>query len=206
MPVYDGIGAPDEPYRHVAPPAGATKTAAPTEARATSPLVKGRSSFGMSLATGEVGPQLSLYMPPRSFAAAGTTLVVVGKPLAPTDRPPGARIDGNLYEITLTAGGPVSLTPQAALATLYLRATTAKQPGPVMQYRAAATDPWTPIKTSRGGQDFYVSNFPGAGFYALAFSATSSSGGSSSPLPYLLVGGLVLLVVVVMVVRLRAAS
>ena len=206
IPVYDGIGAPDEPYRYIAAPEGATKTAGPTTAHATSPLVGGRSAYGLSVATGEVGPQFSLYVPPKALSAAGTKLELSVQPLAPSDQPSGARIDGNVYQVVLKAGGPVSLTPQAVLATLYLRATTARQPGPVMEYRAADGAPWQALKTSRGGQDFYVSSFPGAGFYALAFADQPATKGSSLPLPYVVLGGLVLLAVAVVVVRLRAAT
>jgi hypothetical protein len=204
VPVYDGIGQPDEPYRYIAPPAGATKTAPATTAKATSPVVAGVSSYGMSLATAEVGPQLSLYLPPKALRATVPSLTVTATPLAPTDQPPDAKIDGNVYEVKVST--PVTLTPQAALATLYLRATTAKQPPPVMQYRATATAPWEPLRTSRGGTDVYVSTFPGPGFYALAFSPVAGSSGGKSVLPYVLLSGLVLLVIVIVVVRLRAAT
>ncbi|MDP9183991.1 MAG: hypothetical protein M3P04_14610, partial [Actinomycetota bacterium] len=196
VPVYDGIGAPDEPYRYVAPPAGVTKTADATTAHATSPIVKGKSSYGMSLATAEVGPQFSLFVPPMAFAAPGTSLEITAVPAAPTDQPPGARIDGNVYTVSIKAAGPVTLTPQAALATLYLRSTTVKQPGPTMQYRAAGESGWTAIKTSRGGQDIYVSAFPGAGSYALAFTRTVAPEGGSSTLPYVVIGVVLLLGVV----------
>ena len=141
VPVYDGIGAPDEPYRYVAPPAGATATAEATTARATSPVVAGVSSYGLSVTTAESGPQFSLYVPPRAFAVTGSRLVVEATPLAPTDQPAGARIDGNVYVVAFPGAGTVSLTPQAALASLYMRATTAKQPPPVMQHRPAAGQP-----------------------------------------------------------------
>jgi hypothetical protein len=208
VPVYDGIGAPDEPYRYVAPPAGAKKTADPTSGAAFSPLVKGKSTYGMSLATAETGPQFSLFVPPLAFAAAGAKVSLTAVPLAPSDEPPGAHIDGNVYSVGIKADGPVTFTPQSALATLYLRATTAKQPGPVMEYRAKPDAGWTVLKTSRGGQDVYVSSFPGAGQYSLAFAAASSGkGSSSSPAPFIVIGGVLLLaVVVVVVVRLRAAA
>ncbi|HUR14919.1 MAG TPA: hypothetical protein VM097_10565 [Mycobacteriales bacterium] len=205
VPVYDGIGAPDEPYRFVAPPSGAKKTADPTSARATSPVVAGVSSYGLSVATAESGPQFSLFVPPRSVATGGPTLRVEVAPLAPSDQPPGARIDGNVYGVTLTGAGPVTLTPQAALATLYLRATTAAQPPPKMQYRPAAADPWQALDTARAGQDVYVSDFRGPGQYALAFAASAAEH-RTSRLPYLVGGALVLVVVVVVVVRLRATA
>lgn len=205
VPVYDGIGAPDEPYRYVAAPAGTKKTAAPTSARATSPVVGGVSTNGMSLTTAESGPQFSLFLPPRAVATGGPTLVVEATPLAPTDQPVGARIDGNVYAVTMTGQGAVSLTPQAALATLYLRATSPRQPPPTMEHRAAVGRPWQPLDTARGGQDVYVSDFRGPGQYALAF-ALASSAHHASRTPYLVGGGVLLLLVVLVVVRLRAGS
>lgn len=203
--VYDGVGAPDEPYRYVSAPAGARTTAAPTSGSGSSPLAGGTNSEGMSIQSSEQSPQVSLFVPQKGLAAAGSRLVVTASPLAPTDQPPGATIDGNVYDLAVTAAGPVTLTPQAAIATLYMRATTAKQPGPVMEHRSAATGPWKQLQTSRGGQDSYVSSFVGPGQYALAFVRTRAGKGVSV-LPYVLVGGLALLVVVVLIVRLRASE
>lgn len=207
VPVYDGIGAPDEPYRYVAAPAGYRRTAEPTTARATSPVARGVSQNGMSIATAEVGPQFSLFVPPQALATSSSSVAVTVTPQAPADQPGGARIDGNAYEVSFVAKDPVTLTQKAGLATLYLRATTAKQPPPVMEHRARASDPWKPLKTLRGGQDVYVSSFPGPGLYALAFTTRApAGGGGSSPWPWVALGGLVLLVVVVVVVRVRSAS
>jgi len=205
VPVYDGIGAPDEPYRYVAPPSGAKKTAAPTTARATSPVTGGVATDGMTLATAESGPQFSLFVPPRAVATGGTKLVVEATPRAPTDQPAGARIDGNVYDVTMTGQGPVTLTPQAALATLYLRATSAKQPPPKMEHRAAVGQPWQALDTARGGQDVYVSDFRGPGQYALAFAVVAPAHHGSRT-PYLVGGVVVLLLVAVVVVRLRAGA
>ena len=203
VPVYDGVGAPDEPYRYVSPPAGARTTAAPTEATGQSPVAKGRNTNGMSVQTAEQGPQASVFVPPSGLAAPGGTIAVRVVPQVPTDSPTGATIDGNVYLFTLTdRAGPVTLTDQAAIATLYLRATSATQPGPVMEYRSDLAKPWAVLKTSRGGQDVYVSSFPGPGQYALAFVRVKSSQGTSL-LPIAALGGIVLLVVVVVVVRLR---
>jgi hypothetical protein len=204
VPVYDGIGAPDEPYRYVAPPAGAKATAPPTSARTTSPVAAGVSTNGMSLTTAESGPQFSLFLPPRAVATGGSTLVVAAEPVAPTDQPPGRRIDGNVYAVTLTGKGLVTLTPQAALATLYLRSTTAKQPPPTMEHRAAPGQPWQALDTARGGQDVYVSDFRGPGQYALAFAVVTAHHASKTP--YVVAGAVVLLLVLLLVVRLRAGS
>lgn len=205
VPVYDGVGAPDEPYRYVQAPAGTTTTARPTVATSTTPVTDGLGTNGLSVATAEVGPQFSLYLPPRAMASSSGPIEVTATPLAPKDEPAGATIDGNVYAVAFTSpGGTVTLTDKAALSTVYLRSTTTKQPPPTLQYRADATGVWKPLKTSRGGADFYVASFPGAGQYAVAFSDRSGAG--ASVLPLVVVGVLVLLVIVVVVVRLRATT
>jgi hypothetical protein len=206
VPVYDGVAAPDEPYRYVSAPAGAKATAPPTSASAQSPVAAGRSTNGLSIQTAEVGPQFSLYLPPTTFAATGGPVQVKAVPQAPTQQPPSGHIDGNVYLITVTSpAGPVSLTDQAALATLYLRATTSRQPGPTLQYRPSAAAPWKPLQTARGGQDVYVASFTGPGQYALAFTtATGSEQGGLPVLPIALVALLVALAGVVLIIRLRA--
>lgn len=206
VPVYDGVGQPDEPYRYVSAPSGAPRTAAPTTAVATSPVAGGASTNGLSLTSGEVGPQLSAFVPAGALAASGGTVTVRATPLAATDQPKGARIDGNVYDVTVTDPvGPVTLTPKAALATLYLRATSARQPGPVMEHRAAAGQPWAALQTSRGGQDVYIAAFAGAGQYALAF-RSGAVATKASVLPWVLAGGVLVLLVALVAVRLRAGS
>jgi hypothetical protein len=204
VPVYDGVQAPDEPYRYVAPPAGAKATSPATTATAKTPVVGGVGTNGLSVQTGEQGPQASLFLPPRGLAATSGTIVVTVTPQAPDRQPTGAVIDGNVYRFAITdPAGPVTLTAQGAIATLFLRATTTRQPGPVMQFRTGPGAAWKAVKTSRGGQDIYVSSFAGPGDYALAFSPEAK--GSGTPvLPYVALGAGALVVVVVVVVRLRA--
>ena len=208
VPVYDGVSAPDEPYRYVTPPAGARSPQAPTSALGQSPVAGGRSTSGLSLSTGETGPQFSAYVPRFAFRAPGRTVQLRVTPRAPTDPPAGARLDGNIYEVAfLDPAGPVTVDPQAAaLATLYLRATSSRQPGPVVEHRAAVGQPWTALDTSRGGLDVYVVALVGPGDYALAY-PTARAGAASAGFPLLPValgGAVVLAVGVVLVVRRRA--
>jgi hypothetical protein len=198
------VGATDEPYRYVSPPAGAKKTANATEAHAQSPVTQGHNTNGMSVQTAEQSAQASLFVPPAALASPGRTVEVSAVPQAPTDQPAGGTIDGNVYLFTITdKAGAVTFTDQAAIATLALRATSARQPGPKVIYRSDPAKPWTTLGTSRGGMDVYVSTFPGPGQYAMAYFSTGHAKGSS-PLLYVLLGGLVLLVVVVVVIRSRA--
>ncbi len=204
VPVYDGVGAPDEPYRYVVGPPGAPKTAAATEGSATSPVKAGKNTSGMSVQTAEQGPQASLFVPQLALATTATEIRVSISPKAPDTQPAGGLINGNVYAVTFSA--PATLTDRAAIATLLLRATTAVQPGPVAEYRAAPTDPWKPLQTSRGGQDAYVASFVGPGDYALAFRTSAKATSGSSVLPYAVGGVLVLLVLVVVVIRVRGGE
>lgn len=205
VPIYDGVSAPDEPYRYVAAPPGAKVTPGVTTAFAQSPVKQGVNTNGLSVVTSEQGPQFSLFVPPKAAAATGSTLEVRGEPQAPSDQPAGAVIDGNVYAVTLKAGpDPVTLTAKAAIATLYLRATSQRQPGPTMYYRADPGGTWAAQKTSRGGFDIYVATFAGAGQYALAFPPQKAKDGGVPVLPIVLVVVFVLLVGAVLVVRLRA--
>ena len=208
VPVYDGVSQPDEPYRYVSPPTGAKPGKAPTSALGQSPVAGGISTSGLTLATSETGPQFSAYVPRGALGVSGGTVQVRVTPKAPTDPPAGARVDGNVYEVAFVdPAGAVTLTKAAALATLYLRATSGKQPGPVMEHRPAPGQPWTELDTSRGGLDVYVASLVGPGDYVLAYPAgrASTSGGGGLPvLPLVLGGAVVAAAGVVVVVRRRA--
>ena len=114
---------------------------------------------------------------------SGGTIAVAVRPAAPAQQSADGTIDGNVYTLTATdPAGPVALTSKAALATIYLRATTAKQPGPAMEHRSGEGQPWQAIKTSRGGADVYVSSLPATGQYACG-DRTSREPGSRSCWP-----------------------
>jgi hypothetical protein len=207
VPVYDGVGVPDEPYRFVQPPPGKAPTADPTVATATTPVSKGISVNGLIVATAEQTPQLSLFVPPKALAAKAGPITVRATPRAPADAPRGMKIVGNVYEITLTSpGGPVTTTNDIGIASLYLRALDGSD-GWVMQHRAQHTAPWTALKTDRGGTDSHVSSFKGAGEYALAKAANApkAASGGVPLLAWLLGGGVALLTVLILAIRLRAA-
>lgn len=210
VPVYDGIAAPDEPYRYVAAPPGASRTAPPTSAAAVTPVVLGANSQGLSLQTAETGPQFSLFLPQLSMRAAKGPIRIAVTPAAPAGLPPGTRADGNTYEVALTSpAGPVTMDPKyAAIATLYLRSTSQAQPQPTVWFRPAAGGALTALQTTAGGLDVRVASFRGAGQYVLLKStaAAASRKGSGVPvLPLVLLGVLVVLAVAVLAVRMRAA-
>jgi hypothetical protein len=208
VPIYDGFGQPDEPYRYVTRPAKAPKTAAATTGTVQTPVKAGLSVNGFSVATAESGPQFSLFVPAGGLATTGTRIVVTVTPQAVSDGPTATQVDGNVYEVKLDAGGaPVTLTAAAAISTLYLRSTSQKTPQPTMFFRATPTEAWTRLKTDAAGLDVRVASFRGQGQYVVAFEAVAAKKGGGAPvLPLVLVGILVLLVGVVLVVRLRAEA
>jgi hypothetical protein len=209
VPVYDGIAAPDEPYRYVNAPGDASKTAPPTSVSTDTPVTNGANAQGLSLQTAETGPQFSVFLPQYSMRAARGPIHIAVSPAAPAGIPASASADGNTYVVSLTSpAGPVEMNPKyAAIATLYLRATSQSQPQPTMWFRAGPSDAFAPLATSAGGLDVRVASFRGAGEYVLVRTAAAagSGGGSSVPvLPIVLLGVLVLLAAVVFVVRMRA--
>jgi hypothetical protein len=62
VPLYDGIGFPDEPYRYAQPPAGAKTTARPGDAVGTSAGRNGASTEDLDVMSGEQGPQVEIFV------------------------------------------------------------------------------------------------------------------------------------------------
>jgi hypothetical protein len=211
VPVYDGIGMPDEPYRYVSTPPGVSVTANPPGgAQDTIPVVGGVNSRLASLRSYESGPQVWVYLPAGVLAAPGGKITVNVAPLAPTRPPADGPIDGNVYGVSMTnPAGPVTF--KSPTSTIVLRATTARQPGPVIEYRLGPGQKWRLLDTSRTGNDIYGSALPEAGEYALVYStlaqprdATSPDAGINSGLIIGLLVLFLLLLSVVFVVRTRA--
>jgi len=157
VPIYDGIGNPDEPYRYVVPPPDYRDTKPPTTATSTLKVSNGQSAAAQ-VNTAEFGPQLALFMPKGALAppASATRVTVKAAPIAPPDQlPTDGTIVGNVYRITATApGGQVNLIGFGNQApVLDMRAPTAQQPGPVFEHLDNGN--WTPSETVRIGNDIY---------------------------------------------------
>jgi hypothetical protein len=216
--VYDGVGQPDEPYRYVSAPPGAKATVKKaTGAQASLPIVAGFSVRDGSLDSKESGPQASVLLPQGTLAAPGETVALNLVPQAPAEQPADGRIDGNVYRLSIVdAAGPVTFVPGTRPATIYLRSTTQRQPGPVMEHRAGPGKKWQRMVTRRTGLDYYLALVPDAGEYAMVFvrQGTPTAGtasaqapgdpGSSRGLVGALLLSLVLLLAAVLAVRLRA--
>ena len=207
VPIYDGIGNPDEPYRWVKPPATAKTTKAPTGAHKVVPVNGGVSTAAFAN-TGESGPQLSLYLPVTALKApaGATTIDVTVTPLAPeAPLPTDGTIVSNVYRLTAAADGqqaPVVGTGRAE-PSLQMRAPDARQPGPVFEHRTATG--WQRTRTIRVGTDIYQSQAPVLGDWALVKlkSPPAASGGGGGIKWELLAPGIALLVLAVLVLMVR---
>jgi len=208
VPIYDGIGNPDEPYRFVNPPANAKTTKAPTTATITVPIHSGVSAAEYAN-TAEQGPQLSLYLPLGSLQAPGgaSTVTVKAEPKAPptSPLPSDGTIVSNVYALSATAGSqPVSIIGTGRREpTLQMRSPDASQPGPVFEYRT--TSGWKRAATIRVGVDIYQASVPTLGDWALVrLSSPESAGAGGSGVNWgLLGGGIALLVVALLIVMIR---
>ena len=216
LPVYDGINAPDEPYRYVAAPAGAKATKAPTPASASSSAIGGLNVDELRAQSGEVGPQVQVVVPKLALTGprTATRLRLTVTPVAPDTQPTVGTIDGNVYRLQLSPGATFRAVD--APGAMRLRATSDSQPGPVFVHRAAASAPWATLDTRRVGNDIYEAGLDGVGDYALAFrpqdlptaAGSSRSGGGVSPAVLVVIGLLVAAVVAgaVLATRRRAPA
>jgi hypothetical protein len=210
VPIYDGLGNPDEPYRYVKVPAGqqSRQQGPPTSAKRSLPVRNGRNASPAYVNTGESGPQLSLYVPAGAFAVTGSPhLAVQAVPLAPQPPlPTDGTVLTNVYRITTTPPARVVGSGATGL-VLQMRSPTTKG-SPVFEHKVGSH--WVRAKTARVGFDIYQTQPAGLGEWLLAqpSGTTAATGGGVNV--GLLAGGIALLVVVAVVVvirrnRLRAA-
>jgi hypothetical protein len=183
VPIYDGIGQADEPYRYVQRPANAPvppTDKAPTEAKATLTVSNGLSAAGYSNSD-ERGPQISLYVPAGALkvASGATSIVVTAQPLAPKPPlPTDGTIVTNVYHLSALADGQEAELVGTGnhAATIQMRAPTGKQPGPVFEHRTATG--WLKVPTIRAGIDIYQAQATALGDWALVQAkGTEGSGG-----------------------------
>lgn len=202
VPVYDGVGQPDEPYRYV----GAADAPAPVSA--TVPVTEGGSA-PLRLASPEKGPQVLVDLAAGAFRARGRSVTLTATPLAGEgSAAPQGTVDGNVYRISVS-GGAV-LKPQAAQGFVFLRAAVMTQPDPVVVHRLRPTDPWERVRTVRAGRDVLSTPFVALGDYAVVdlpgAVPLEDAAGLSATRFALLVGALLLLAAVTLLLLRRHAA
>lgn len=210
VPLYDGVGFPDEPYRYVqAPPPGQPSTAPPSTARGQLHMADGVNTKDADFASAESGPQVEVFFPAKSLKSAASAPSVVDVSLTPVPlvQPPVGDVDSNVYRVELSTGG-ASVTPSGEAAIqIALRASNPNLAAPVMNYRPKSGEPWQGLRTSRPGFDVFGSAFTGPGEYLLAQPPTAPPASSGGRSPVVLLGvGVLIIVVLLLGVRLRSRS
>ncbi|MGB8649723.1 MAG: hypothetical protein WCD35_03575 [Mycobacteriales bacterium] len=199
VPVYDGVGSPDDPYRYVG------KSPAPSTASVSAPL-SGGTSGSLQLKTAENGPQLLVDLGAGAFRGTGSSLTLTGTPLPPDGTPPRGSIDGNVYRVS-ARGGRLDLDTTQGF--LFLRAAVMTRPDPVVVHRDGPGAPWQEVKTTLAGRDILSTPFRALGDYAvvrLPGAKPLSDSGLSLTRVLLLGGGVLLLLVVTVLVLRRPGS
>jgi hypothetical protein len=211
VPLYDGVGFPDEPYRFVQPPPGYRKTAPPTGAFGHVPASGGTSRDDFDAASREQGPQVEVFISRTGLTGPNSVrwFDIRADPIAPGPSPTGMPINGNAYRVQVDSDPPGPVTVKAQNDNLdvwiALRATAARDSLPTMLYRASPAAAWRPLQTEQAGTDVYDSAFAGPGDYALSFlpgAARTQNGRQtshyrSSPLLLVVIASLLLIVVVI---------
>jgi hypothetical protein len=202
VPLYDGLGFPDQPYRFV--PAKGTAPAA-TAAAIQLAVAGGSNTGGLIANSAELGPQVSVYAPPHAFRSGGTAPIsLVARPVPPTPPLPAGRLDSNDYELSLTsAAGPVTVDPAAQPPAITLRSITVVPSAPVFEYRPAVSAPWQELRTRQVGRDVFNADAAGPGEYVLvqidAPGPARGSGGGSGAGLYVVLGATAVLMALVIV-------
>jgi hypothetical protein len=168
LPIYDGIGFPDEPYRFVDPPAGYRDTKPPTVATLSAPAANGRASRALTVNSGESGPQVSLYLPAGALETpdAASSVRVEAAPVALTGSAPPGHVYGNVYRISFTTTSGPARQAAGSRPELKLRSPSL-QSGPTFYVRHGSGG-WRALTTSQVGRDIYQTYLAGAGDYVLA--------------------------------------
>ncbi|HZC70836.1 MAG TPA: hypothetical protein VE442_09095 [Jatrophihabitans sp.] len=202
LPLYDGIGFPDEPYRFVDAPRGAPDTAAPTTAHGSA-AVSGGQAQQLTANSAEQAPQVSVQIPSGRLTLPGSTTAVnlTAKPVASLRTAHGQYLWSDVYEVTVSP--TARLRTGGLQATITLRAATAQRPQPKIAHYADGH--WTLLPTFATGRDIYIAELTEFGRFAvigtkpldvsqLQGSAANGSGGSNKPGLFIGIGALVVVV------------
>ena len=208
VPLYDGVGFPDEPYRFV-PHRGSGPAA--TAATVKLKVKGGLNSGGLLANSAELGPQVSVYAPPQAFqlpsASAAGDITLTARPVPLTPPAPPGQLQSNVYELALTSpSGAVIVRSDAQQPGITLRAVSTKEPLPVMYFRASPDQRWQQLETRQVGRDIFNAAAPGPGDYVLSRAAAAARSDSGGNRGLFVLVGLVVLLVVGVVVGVRVLS
>ncbi|HEX3604626.1 MAG TPA: hypothetical protein VH134_01800 [Candidatus Dormibacteraeota bacterium] len=181
-PLYDGLEAPAEPYRHLAAAPEFAGVRPPSSVQQRVPVSIGPGLRG-AVMTDEVPPQAQLIFAPDTFAVPPATAAV---DVSITPVPPPAvaahgRLDGNVYRLTVTAGASALAIGAGRHATVVLRG-PAGVAGPHVELFTGRR--WTALETtalSLTAPDVYAANTGALGDVALVVPPSTPRTGGGSP-------------------------
>ncbi|HWZ65778.1 MAG TPA: hypothetical protein VNX65_03195 [Patescibacteria group bacterium] len=207
VPLYDGVGFPDEPYRYVIPPPDLPPTDKPTDASGSSTVQAGLNSQLLFPSSGEQGPQVFLYVPQHALStqASAQSITLYARPHAPTIQPSNAKIAGNVYNLGAKndSGGLVVTNGPTPFGTISLRSPQNAPTKPTIFY-LASPNTWRPLETRQIGTDVYQADIIGLGDYALATIGDNKPAPKSQAYAFVLptiIVGLITVGVVIIVIR-----
>jgi hypothetical protein len=173
VPLYDGVGFPDKPYRYVNPPSSAQKSSlSPSPAETVATITQGTNQADFSLASREQGPQVSFYIYQKSLITDPSIKTVGFKatPMAPdNNKPKNGQIAGNFYRFgAINPKSTIGFAPNENMAGYVdLRLPQGFSTTATVIYRSDAKSKWDKVDTKRVGNDIYEAHIRGFGDYAL---------------------------------------
>jgi hypothetical protein len=166
LPLYDGIGFPDEPYRFVQRPASAPETKPPTTAHASASVKNGQVG-SIVAASGEVAPQITVYVPKgRLVAPTGATgVTITGQPVRNLPTSHGEYLWSDVYTVSASPSG-TTFNSGGQQATITLRAAAPQRPIPHIAFYEG-NGRWALLPTFAQGQDIYIAELTRFGQFAV---------------------------------------
>ena len=202
VPIYDGLGFPDQAYRLI----GNSTRGEPSVATGTAHLDADGSSEPLSARSNESGPQVVLELGAGAFQGVpGSTITLTATPFTTTDPPSAGTADSNAYRvIARSTAGTVTQTASAAQGFVFLRAVKVSDPPPEIQHHCGLGAPWTALPSSRTGQDIVSASYAGTGDYLVLRPTGAKDARHGSGLltrVFEIAFGLMLLTILVLVTR-----
>lgn len=215
VPLYDGIGFPDEPYRYVVAPSVSKRTKLPVSSTQVAVAVQnGTNDNYAQITSNETGPQISIYLAGKVLQTdpGATTDTVTATPLAPdADKPAGGQVLGNIYRITASSDvGTVKFVGTSSNPSFVdLRLPQGYPAGAEVVYRPTPGSSWTNFITTQIGSDIYQAPLIGFGDYGLIASKTVTATNQSlgrKQLVLIVTAACFILAIVLAVVLIRVRS
>jgi hypothetical protein len=206
LPLYDGIGLPQEPYRFLQPPKGQPSGLPPSSIHRTLVISNGNSPV-YKVGTSESPPQAYFFMQYRSLAIpSGVKSITIDVKAVspPAPAPAGSKLDGNVYRyaVTTSTGAPVAFRSGRKV-SVELRGTGASGSPTLAQFSGGS---WTRLPTLvLLGENYYLTNVKSLGDFVLLLPAgsTGSGAGIGGALPLIIAAVVVVLLAVAAILLIR---